>query len=307
MDIDLINLLQAGIRLGAPLLLVSVGEIYSERTGVINIGIEGTMLVGALTAVAVSFFTGNVYLAALIAMIFGAIFALGHAYLTVTRRANQIVSGFMINLLTFGATNVMFARLFSTERERVAVFPVLAPQFLQDIPVLGPVLFSQPVIVWVALILPFIFGWILYHTTWGLNIRSTGEHPQAVATAGLSVIKWKYIGVLMSGVFAGLGGCALTLSELGFFAPGGMTGGRGFIVLAAVIVGKWDPIRTALACLLFSSAEALQLRAQALGGLIPYQFLAMIPYVLTVAALAGLVGRNPPPKTWGAAYDPREF
>ncbi len=307
MDINLINWLQASIRLGAPLIFVSIGEVFSERTGVINLSIEGTMLVGALTAVAVSFFTGNVYLAALIAMLVGALFSLGHAYLTVTRRANQIVSGFMINLVALGATNVLFGRLFATERERVAVFPVLAPQPLRDIPILGQILFEQPVIVWIALILPFIFGWILYRTSWGLNIRSTGEHPEAVATAGISVIKWKYVGVLMSGIFAGLGGCALTLSELGYFAPGGMTGGRGFIVLAAVIVGKWDPIKAALACLLFSSAEAMQLRAQALGGLIPYQFLAMLPYILTVLALAGLVGRNPPPKAWGAAYDPSDY
>jgi len=308
MDIDLLlNWLQASLRLGAPLILVSIGEVYTERTGVLNIGIEGTMLTGALTAVAISYFTGNVFIAALGAMVIGGLIALGHAYLTVTRRANQVVSGAMINFFALGATNVMFARLFERERERVAVFPVLSSDGLREIPFLGQVLFSQPLIVWIAIILPFISAWVLYRTVWGLNIRAVGDHPQAVATAGLSVIKHKYLGVLMSGVFAGLGGCALTLSELGYFAPGGMTAGRGFIVLAAVIVGRWDPVRTAVICLFFGAADALQLRVQALGGIIPYQFLAMIPYLLTIAALAGLVGRTVPPKTWGLPYDPKEY
>ncbi len=308
MELDIIlDWLQASLRWGAPLIIVSIGEVFSERTGILNLGIEGTMLTGALVAVAVSFFTGDIVLAAIAAMLAGALLSLVHAYLTVTRRANHVVAGVMMNFLALGATNVLFARLFQTERERVAVFPVLSSQAMKEIPFLGPVLFEQPVIVWIAFVLPFLAAWVLYRTSWGLNIRATGEHPQAVATAGLSVVGLKYSGVLMSGVFAGLGGAALTLSELGFFSSGGMTAGRGFIVLAAVIVGRWNPILVALACLTFGAADAAQLRAQALGGGIPYQFLAMLPYIITILAMAGLVGRAAPPKTWGESYNPKEY
>ena len=161
-------------------------------------------------------------------------------------------------------------------------------------------IFRQPVSTWIALILPFIAAWVLYRTGWGLNIRAVGDNPQAAATAGLPVLRLKYQAVILSGIFAALGGAVLTLGEVGFFASGGMTSGRGFVVLAAVVVGGWDPIRIALVCLLFGAADATQLRMQTMNSVIPYQFLQMLPYLVTVAALAGLVKRVRPPKTWGA-------
>jgi len=139
-----------------------------------------------------------------------------------------------------------------------------------------------------------------------LNVRAVGENPQSAATAGLPVIKLKYQAVILSGIFAALGGCVLTLGEVGYFASGGMTAGRGFVVLAAVVVGGWDPIRTALICLVFGAADAAQLRMQTAGSIIPYQFLQMLPYLITVIALAGVVGHTRPPKTWGAPYDPKD-
>lgn len=307
MSIDLIiDLLQATLRWGAPLIIVSIGEVYAERSGVINMGIEGIMLFGALAGVAVSFLTENVLLAALFSIILGALFGLVVAYLTVSRRTNQVVTGLMLNLAALGGSNLLFALLSESRHERVARFPILFPEVFHNIPILGPILFRQPVSTWIALVLPFLAAYVLYRTDWGLNVRAVGENPQSAATAGLPVIKIKYQAVILSGIFAALGGCVLTLGEVGYFASGGMTAGRGFVVLAAVVVGGWDPIRTALICLVFGAADAAQLRMQTAGSVIPYQFLQMLPYLITVIALAGVVGHTRPPKTWGAPYDPKD-
>jgi simple sugar transport system permease protein len=265
------------------------------------------MLFGALAGIAISYFTGSVLMASIGTIILGAAFGLAFAYLTVSRRTNQVVTGLMFNLAALGGTNLLFATLSETRSVRVNTFPILLPESLHGIPFIGPVLFRQPVITWIALVLPFIAAWILYRTDWGLNIRAVGDNPQAAATAGLPVIRLKYQTVILSGIFACLGGCALTLGEVGYFASGGMTGGRGFVVLAAVVVGGWDPVKTALACLTFGAADAAQLRFQTTGSAIPYQFLQMLPYLITVAALAGLVGRTRPPKTWGAPYNPADI
>ncbi len=303
----IIDWLQAALRWGAPLILVSIGEVYAERTGVINVGIEGIMLIGALAGIAVSFYTENVLLAVIATAILGAILGAAVAFMTVTRRTNQVVTGLMFNLAALGGTNLLFALLSESRHVRVARFPVLFPESFFDIPVLGPVFFRQPVSTWIALILPFVAAWVLYRTGWGLNVRAVGDNPQAAATAGLPVIRLKYQAVILSGIFAALGGCVLTLGEVGFFASGGMTAGRGFVVLAAVVVGGWDPVRTALACLAFGAADAAQLRMQTAGSEIPYQFLQMLPYLITIAALAGLVGRTRAPKTWGSPYDPKDI
>ncbi|NPV75343.1 MAG: ABC transporter permease [Anaerolineae bacterium] len=303
----IIDWLQASLRWGAPLILVAIGEVYSERSGVINMGIEGIMLFGALAGIAISFFTGNVLLATIGTMILGALFGLAVAFLTVSRKTNQVVTGLMVNLMALGGTNLLFALLSESRHVRVERYPLLFPESFSNIPILGPVLFRQPVSTWVALILPFIAAYILYRTDWGLNVRAVGENPQAAATAGLPVIKLKYQAVILSGLFAALGGCVLTLAEVGYFASGGMTAGRGFVVLAAVVVGGWDPLKTALVCLVFGAADAAQLRMQTAGSVIPYQFLQMLPYLITVIALAGVVGRSRPPKTWGAPYDPADI
>jgi len=301
---QIISWLAATLQWGGPLILVSVGEVFAERSGVINVGIEGIMLCGALAGVAISFLTGSVLTAALCAMFLGLVLGLAFAYLTVTRRTNQVVTGLMFNLAAMGGTNLVFALLSATRSHRVATFPKLFPASFGSIPVIGPILFQRPVIIWVALVIPFLASFVLYHTDWGLNVRAVGDNPKAAATAGLPVLRLKYQAVILSGIFAALGGCALTLGEVGYFASGGMTAGRGFVVLAAVVVGGWDPLWIALACLVFGGADAAQLRMQTTGSLIPYQFLQMFPYLLTLAALAGLVGRTHPPKTWGAPYDP---
>ena len=307
MTIDIIiDWLQATLRWAAPLLIVAIGEVYAERSGVINMGIEGIMLFGALVGIAAGFYMNSLVLAVLFTIVIGAFLGLIVAFLTVSRRTNQVVTGLMVNMISLGATDALFSLMSETRRNRVATFPTLFPKSMQNIPFIGPLLFAQPVSTWVALILPFIAGYILYKTRWGLNVRAVGDNPQAAATAGLSVIKLKYQTVILSGVFAALGGCVLTLGEVGYFSAGGMAAGRGFIVMAACVVGGWDPIRTALVCLIFGAADAAQLRFQTTGSVIPYQFLQMLPYVATIVALTIMVKRSVVPKTWGAAYDPKD-
>ncbi len=297
--------LAASIRLAAPLMLAGAGGLFTERVGIFNIGIEGAMLIGAMAAIWGSLVTGNIILATLFAMLIGGLVALVHAYLTITRRADQIVSGAAINLFALGITNLLNAPLYAgfEYRPRVEAFPIIASEALQEIPFIGPILFAQPVIVWVAFAIPLVLAWVLYRTSWGLNIRAVGDHPHAVATAGISVVRLKYAGVIISGLFAGLGGAALALADIGLFAPN-MTAGRGFAVLAAFVVGKWNPILVAGAAIMFGAAQAFQLRGQTLGLAIPYQLFVMLPYLLTIAALAGLVGRTVAPKTVGKKYDP---
>jgi simple sugar transport system permease protein len=295
--------------MAAPLMLLGVGGTFTERTGIFNIGMEGMMLVGAMAAIAGDLATGSVLVATLCAMAAGGVLGLVHAYITVTRRANQIVSGATINLFALGLTNLLYGPLYEgfKYRPRVALYPKLAPEVLHDVPILGPLIFAQPVIVWIACLLPVIATWFLWRTSWGLNIRAVGDHPHAVATAGVSVTKLKYIGVLISGLCAGLGGSALVLADLGMFGPN-LTAGRGFMALAALVVGSWNPSWVAVACFFFGGAEALQLRAQTwsqtFGINLPYQFLVMLPYLLTIAVLAGFVGRTHAPKTLGKPYDP---
>jgi simple sugar transport system permease protein len=303
----IIDWIQASLRWSAPLILVSIGEIFAERSGIINMGIEGIMLSGALCGVAISFFTSSVFASVLVTALLGAIMGVFVAFFIVSRRTNQVVTGLMINLLAMGGTNLLFALLSGSRHTRVATFPILFPKSLHDVPIIGPILFQQPLSTWIALILPFFAGFVLYKTYWGLNVRAVGDNPQSVATAGLSVIKIKYQTVILSGIFAALGGCVLTLGEVGYFASGGMTAGRGFIVLAAVVVGGWDPVKTALACLVFGAADAAQLRLQAMGSVVPYQFLQMLPYVITVISLTIMVKHSRVPKTWGAAYDQRDI
>ena len=302
----IIDWLQAALRYAAPLLVVSIGEVYAERSGVINMGIEGIMLFGALAGVAAGFYLNSLVLAVLITIVIGAVLGLAVAYLTVSRRTNQVVTGLMINMVSLGATDTIFSMMSETRQSRVATFPVIFPEAMQKIPVLGPLLFAQPVSTWIALILPFIASYVLYRTRWGLNVRAVGDNPKAAATAGLSVIKLKYQTVILSGIFAALGGCVLTLAEVGYFSAGGMAAGRGFIVMAACVVGGWDPVRTAMICLAFGAADAAQLRLQTVSAVVPYQFLQMLPYAVTIVALTIMVKHSRVPKTWGAAYDPRD-
>ena len=302
----IIDWLQATLRWGAPLLIVGIGEVFAERSGIINMGIEGIMLFGALFGIIGAFYFHSLWVAVLLTIVVGALLGLLVAYLTVSRRTNHVVTGLMINMICLGATDYIFSLMSESRQNRAATFPIIFPKALRSIPVIGPLLFSQPISTWIALILPFIAAFVMYRTRWGLNVRAIGDNPKACATAGLSVIKIKYQTVILSGIFAALGGCVLTLAEVGYFSAGGMSNGRGFIVMAACVVGGWDPLRTALVCILFGAADAAQLRLQTVQTPVPYQFFQKLPYLITVVSLTLMVKKSRVPKTWGAAYDPKD-
>jgi simple sugar transport system permease protein len=279
-----------------------MGGVFSERSGVFNIAMEGMMLTGAFVAMAVSYHTGSPVLAILAAMSAASMLGLVHAYLSIGRKGNQIVAGAALNLLALGLTSFLYRAAFAdVARERVAGLPPVPIPLLAGLPLLGPIFFRHSVAVYVAALLPFAAAWVLFRTTWGLTVRAAGEEPQAADSAGVRVSLVRYLSVLCSGAMAGCGGAVLVLSSARYFTQG-MTAGRGFIVLGAIVFGRWHPIGVALACLFFGAADALQLRVQALGGGVPHQFLVMLPYVLTVLAMAGMVGRTAPPRYLGVPY-----
>ncbi len=302
----LINYLTAAIRLTTPIALAGMGGVLSERSGVFNIALEGMMLSGALGAVMGSHFLGGPWIGVAVAMVTGAAVALLLAYLSVTLGANQIVSGVAINLTAFGLTTFI-ARAFLRPAgiERVPAFGAVAIPYFSQVPLLGEVLFTQSPLVYVMLLLAPILTLFLFRTPWGLALRATGEHPQAVETAGISVVVMRYAAVVASGILAGMAGAFLSLGHLNLFTEN-MSAGRGFIALAAVIFGKWHPLGALGAAFLFGAADAFQLLIQTYNLGIPYQLPVMLPYVLALFALAGLVGRSTAPAAAGIPYRPEE-
>ncbi|SMB92025.1 nucleoside ABC transporter membrane protein [Thermanaeromonas toyohensis ToBE] len=300
---EIINFLAADIRTAVPLLIAATGLIFSERAGVVNIGVEGMMLMGSLAGVAGSYFLGDAWLGVLAAVLTGAICGLFFAYLVVSAQADQVVIGTAFNILGLGVTT-SFARVIfgvNTAPPAIDSFHPVAIPVLSRMPVLGPVLFNQTELVYLALVLVPVVHFILFKTALGLKIRAVGEHPRAADTVGINVYRVRYGACIVGGALAGLAGSYLSLSLLNFFTEN-MTAGRGFIALAAVIFGKWTPLGTLGATLLFGAGDALQYRLQAANSGIPYQVLLMIPYILTIAALAGFVGKAIPPAASGKPY-----
>lgn len=300
----IVALLSAAIRLSIPILFAALGGMYSELSGVSNIGLEGIMLVGAFAGVVGSYYTGSQWFGALMAIIFGILIALIFSIATVNIKINQIVTGVAINLLAIGLTSFFFRAIFGITTVPITVnnFKALEIPILSNIPILGEIFFKQTVLVYIAFLLVPISYYILYKTSWGLSIRTVGEHPMAADTVGISVDKVRTICVLISGALGGLGGCFLSLGQFNMFVDN-MVSGRGFIAVAAVIFGKWNPKGILLASLLFGFADALQIRIQMTGVNIPYQFLLMFPYLLTIVAVTGIVGRTSSPRALGNPYE----
>jgi ABC-type uncharacterized transport system permease subunit len=297
------DFLAATLRLTTPLLLAALGGVFSERSGVLNLGLEGAMLMGAFFGFLGSLYTQNVYMGFLIAALAGASITLIHAFMSVTVKVNQIVTALGVNMLALGITSTAF-RLFFGEQLLQLESPGLEPlNFgpLSDIPFFGKVFFSQTLIVYIAFLLIPVVHFIIFKTHWGLNIRATGEHPKAVDTVGIDVYKVRYISIVISGVLAGLGGAAVTLTGINTFYDN-ITAGRGFIAFAAIVFGKWTPIGAALATLLFGAGDALQLRMQGLGFDIPYAYFYMLPYVVTLISLIFFMGPSKGPVASGVSY-----
>ena len=300
------DLVYATLRLTTPLLFAALGGLMCERAGVINIGLEGMMLGGALTAYLVALRTGSPWLGVLAALLVGMAIALLFAVVVITFRANQIVSAVGLNLLMLGVTGVALRAAIglSTGQSPAPTIGTWQIPGLGDLPVIGPMLFAHIPLVYIAFLLAGAQAFIFYRTTWGLAIRAVGENPRAAATVGIDVIRVRYLTVLWSGGLAAVGGSLLSIGYLNTFQEG-MTAGRGFIAFSAIIFGRYAPLGTLLASLLFGFADALQLRIQAFGIHIPYQFLVVLPYMVTLLALFG-TGRSQGPAASGAPYAPGE-
>lgn len=294
--------LVATLRLAVPLAFAALGGLYSERSGVLNIALEGMLLTGAFTSAAATFYTGSPWLGILVSLIAGGLVGLLHAILCITLRVDQLVSGLAINLVAAGLTSFLARLVFrgSSTQQLPGIGAIMIPG-LANIPLIGPLLFQSDILVYLLFILVILTTYILFKTSFGLTLRAVGESPKAADTAGISVPFVRYIAVVISGTLASLGGAYLTLVQVRFFAEG-MSAGKGFIAIAALIFGRWHPVGTALACLLFGATEALQLRIQALGANIPYQFLVMLPYAIALLALVGKLGKSTPPKALGTPY-----
>ncbi len=299
------DLWQASLQFGALLLLPALGGVISERSGVVNIAMEGMMLTGAYAAVMITLATHNVLVGVIGAMIAGGLMALIHAVVSINFKANQIVSGIAINIAALGLTDYLL--FIQTNDQGVPALPtsLRLPYItwgpLSNIPFLGQVLFQQNIIFYVAVLILIGIQLLLFRTNIGLRIRAVGEHPQAADTAGINVRLVRYLCVISSGFLSGLAGSFLSLGIAGIFNTN-MTAGAGFIALAAMIFGKYNPLGAAIACIIFGLGEALGTRLQDTGA--SPLLLSTLPYVLTLVALVGLVGRTTAPAADGIPYEP---
>lgn len=296
----LLSILSTTLSSATPLIFAALGGLFSERSGVVNVALEGIMLISAFTSVAFAYYTGNAWMALILTMLIGGLVGLVHAVVSIKFKAEHVVSGTGINFLAVGLTGLLMQSIFGLAgaSPRVDKLPTLGfPGFLNI-----PVLSGHNVLVYLAIVMVLGAHYFLNKTPWGLRLRAVGEHPRAADTVGINVIKYRYFGVIASGVIASIGGTYLALGPLGFFFEG-MTVGKGFIALAALIFGKWTAFGALLACLLFGFFDALQIQLQVWGFSVPSQIIRSIPYLLTIFAVVGAVGRSTPPAAVGTHYE----
>lgn len=297
-----LSILTVSLTQATPITFGALTGICSERTGVVNIGIEGMLLTAAFFGFMVGVYTHNPFLALSAAIVSSALMGLLHAVLSITFRVDQIISGTVINILAVGVTGYLNRQLFTAGAPPgLAAFPRLNVPGLSDLPWIGPILFQQKPLALTAIVLVFVVHFTLFRTRWGLRTRAVGEHPLAADTVGVNVNRQRYINVVIGGAIAGLGGAFFTLESVPHFEPL-MTNGIGFIGLAAMIVGKWTPFGAWGAALLFGVAEAIPVAMQIQGINVPYQLISLLPYVLTIVVVTGVVGRATPPAADGQPY-----
>lgn len=295
--------LSASMRLALPIMLAALGGIYNERAGVLNIGMEGMMLAGTLAGFVAGYFSGSMWLGVLAAALAGALLGIVLAYFTVTLDADQVVAGIALNLLLVGVTSFAYRAIFGVgvQQPRVSGFSPVAVPFLSQIPVLGPLFFQQSALVYVTYLLIALTFVVLLRSAWGLQIIAAGENPEAAETMGVDVIQTRYGTLIISGMMCAVGGAFLSLGATHLFLDN-MTAGRGYIALAILILGRRHPVGLLGAALLFGAADALQLRTQILDIGIPFQFMLMLPYLLTMVVLAIFVKRTDNPAALGLPY-----
>jgi ABC-type uncharacterized transport system permease subunit len=306
---NVLTMLSESLRLATPIALGSLAGIWSEKSGVVNIAVEGMMLTAACFGFTAFFFlqafqpTGAMlFIAVLVAVLSGGLMALLLAWLSITFKTDQVVSGTVINILALGITAFVRRQFLLENPGGLVTLPTIEIPFLSDIPVIGPVLFENKPIFFMMFVLLFASHFVLFNTRWGLRTRAVGEHPKAADTVGINVIRTRYLNVLLSGMIAGLAGAWFSLETVGKFDDG-MTAGKGFIALAAVIFGKWTPFGAFGGAMLFGFAEALGTRFQLLQVPVPAQFLQILPYIVTIIVTSGLVGRAIGPAAIGQPYE----
>jgi ABC-type uncharacterized transport system permease subunit len=282
-----ISFLTQTLRIAIPYLFAAAGGVVAERAGIISLALEGFMLTGAFSATLGAYYTGSPWIGLLCGVFGGLVFGLIHAVATIRYRADHVVSGIAINLLAIGVTRFFLKLAFDSSSNSPRVNGFGGNQSLYGL--------DNP-LVWMGILVAPLLGFFIYRTPFGLRVRASGEHPDAARSVGVKVSRIQYIAVAVSGMLAALGGVFLALDQHQFTDQ--MTAGRGFIAVAAVIFGRWDPVKAAIACLFFAAAETLQIQLQG-TEVIPSQFIVMIPYLLTIIALAGVVGRAVPPAALG--------
>jgi simple sugar transport system permease protein len=315
--VDILSVLAATIRLATPLILATLGGLFSERAGVIALGLEGMMLAAAFAAACIAHVTGSPWLALGAGMGVSMLLSLLHGFAAVTQRGDQVVSGMALNILVAGLCPTLGLAWFHQGGQTPALghearfMPITLPfaDGLAQVPVLGPIwnglIGGHNLIVYLAALLLPVSAWLLYRTSFGLRLRAVGENPHAVDAAGLSVAGLRYAALALSGLLVGLGGVDLSIAEGASFTRD-MTAGRGYVALAALIFGKWRPGPAFAACLLFAFCDALQVRLQGVAlplvGVVPVQFVEALPYALTVLLLAGFVGTARAPRAIGVPF-----
>ena len=300
MDGDLlVSFLTSAVRVATPLLLAALGETLAERSGVINLGIEGAMLAGALAA-AIGTTAGGPWAGTLAAAAMGAMLSLGFGLIAVGAGANQIISGTAITLGAVGATGAIYREVYGSAGVGLSLptFPVIPLPGLHRVPLLGPALFEQSILTYLGYVAVPALWFLLFRTRWGLALRAAGESVQAATAAGVRVKRIRIVALVLGGMFAGIAGASLVLAQVGTFAEK-MTAGRGFMAVAIVVLGGWRPGRVAGAALFFGAAMALQFLFQSIVSNLPYQLFLMLPYLLTLLVLAGGVGRVRSPAELG--------
>lgn len=298
---SLTDFLTTGLRLSVPLVFAALGGALSERAGVFNVALEGCLLAGAFGAAFGSFLFLSAY--AGVGMGVGAALCVGCvlAFLAVKLGVNQLVAGLALNILVLGLTSYLSRIVFSGSRSVQGFAPIEIP-LLSDIPLIGRLLFAQDILTYAMYVAVAVLWWMLWKTPWGLVLRAVGENPRAVDSAGIAVDRARILAVIAGCAIAGLGGCFLVLSQVFMFTEH-MSAGKGFLALAAVILGRWNPVGALAACLLFGLCDALQLRLQFSEPDVPYQLFSMVPFVASFIALVLFSGRVRPPAAIGVKYE----
>lgn len=289
----LVTWLTSSLRLSGPILLAALGETFAERAGILNVGIEGTILFGALASYLACYYTGQPVIGLLAATAVGVVSNLFLAFMFVTVRASQVVVGIVFNVLALGVASFVYRVVMgeAASPQPVAMFKPLNLPILSSLPIIGPILFTQTILFYMTVALTALSAIVLFRTKFGLSLRAVGENPKAAEAAGIGVARMRYVGTMISGAAASMAGGYLMLCEVGLFRDT-IVAGQGFIALAVVILGRWSPWKAAIAAFFFGSADALQLSLQLFGAPVPPQLLLSLPYLLTILAISGVFGRK---------------